>query len=278
MRVRFFTPRLDLSTDHPQRAQLVRALWMAFASLVCLQPLSAQDRGAATLEQLLGQVSLMEDNHPGKPLFVGNVLKAQQIIVTGPNSYAKFRLPDNSTFEVYENATVTFHADYGWSHLLNVIMGRVKIFIDHSKGPNSNSVTTPTAVISVRGTVFDVIVEDTDGTTLVVCDEGAVQVRNLTAPGGEPVLHPGDSVRIFRGQGLMGRQINKDPIIQGVLRAVRDAAQVALQGRVGGVGPGIGGGAPVPAGGGAGGAQGDKGKGGAAPPAAPPAAPGGNGH
>ena len=278
MRVRFFTPRLDLSTDHPQRAQVVRALWMALMGLVCLQPLSAQDRGAATLEQLLGQVSLMEDNHPGKPLFVGNVLKAQQIIVTGPNSYAKFRLPDNSTFEVYENATVTFHADYGWSHLLNVIMGRVKIFIDHSKGPNSNSVTTPTAVISVRGTVFDVIVEDTDGTTLVVCDEGAVQVRNLTAPGGEPVLHPGDSVRIFRGQGLMGRQINKDPIIQGVLRAVRDAAQVALQGRVGGVGPGIGGGAPVPAGGGAGGAQGDKGKGGAAPPAAPPAAPGGNGH
>lgn len=277
MRVRFFTPRLDLSTDHRQRAMPVRALWMALAGVLCLQPLNAQDRGAATIEQMLGQVSLMEDNHPGRPLFVGNVVRAQQTIVTGPDSYAKFRLPDNSTFEVFEKSTVQFHADHGWSYLMNVILGRVKIFIDHSKGPNSNSVTTPTAVISVRGTVFDVIVEDTDGTTFVVCDEGAVQVRNLTAPGGEPILRPGDSIRIFRGQGLMGKQINKDPIFQGILRAARDAIQVALQGRVGGVGPGIGG-TPVPAGGAGGGAQGDKGKGGAAPPAAPPAAPGGNGH
>ncbi len=219
----------------------------------------------------------MEDKHPGRPLFVGNVVRAQQTIVTGPDSYAKFRLPDNSTFEVFEKSTVQFPRRSRLVVSDERDPGRVKIFIDHSKGPNSNSVTTPTAVISVRGTVFDVIVEDTDGTTFVVCDEGAVQVRNLTAPGGEPILRPGDSIRIFRGQGLMGKQINKDPIFQGILRAARDAMQVALQGRVGGVGPGIGG-TPVPAGGAGGGAQGDKGKGGAAPPAAPPAAPGGNGH
>lgn len=272
MRVRFFTPQLEPINDHPLSSKLVRSLWMSLAALACLQPLSAQDRGAATIEQMLGQVSLLENDHPGKPLFVGTVVRAQQTIVTGPDSYAKFRLPDNSTFEVFEKSTVQFHEDYGWSHLLNVLMGRVKVFIDHSKGPNSNSVTTPTAVISVRGTVFDVIVEDADGTTLVVCDEGAVQVRNLTAPGGEPMLHPGEYVRIFRGQGLMGRQINKDPILQGALRAVRDALQMAVQRRVGGV-PGIGGvGGPAAGGGGA---QGDKGKGGAAPPAAPPA---GNGH
>ncbi len=218
----------------------------------------------------------MKDGRVDKPLNVGNSVFAQDIIVTGPDSFAAFHLPDGSTFEVYEKSTVTFRADYpGWTYLLNIIMGRVKVFIDHSKGPNANSVTTPTAVISVRGTVFDVVVEDSDGTTLVSCDEGAVQVRNLTAPGGEPVLHPGESIRIFRGQGLIGRQINKDPIRQAALRAVRDAIQVVAQRRVGL--PGVGGaGGPV---GSTTGAQGDKGKVGAAPPPAPPPAPtAGNGH
>ncbi len=157
-------------------------------------------------------------------------MAAQRIIVTGPSSYAKFRLEDNSTFEVYENSTVTFKEDWpAWSHLLNVIMGRVKVFIDHSKGPNNNSVTTPTAVISVRGTVFDVEVEDADGTTFVSCDEGLVQIRNLTAPGSEPLLHPGESKWIYPGQPLAQNKLNKDPIKQGALRAVRDAMQVALQ-------------------------------------------------
>ena len=142
----------------------------------------------------MGQVSLQEGGHAGKPLFVKDAVKVQEVIVTGPNSYAKFHLEDNSTFEVFENSTVTFHSDWpAWGHILDVIMGRVKVFIDHSKGPNSNSVTTPTAVISVRGTVFDVVVEDADGTTLVSCDEGLVQVRNVTAPGLEPLLHPGKS-------------------------------------------------------------------------------------
>lgn len=213
----------------------------------------------------MGQVSLMQDGHIDHPLSVGDSVKAQLTIVTGPSSYAKFRLEDKSTFEVYENSTVVFREDWpAWSHLLNVLLGRVKVFIDHSKGPNHNSVTTPTAVISVRGTVFDVVVEDSDGTTLVSCDEGAVQVRNLTAPGGEPVLHPGDSIRIFRGQGLIGHAVSRDPIQQAILRAARDLVQVALQRRVGlpvgGVG-GAGGGVPA--------AQGDKGKGGNAPPPAP---------
>ena len=243
----------------------------AVLALLCLGSAHAQGRPVAVVEQLMGQVSLMQDGHVDHPLSMGEGVKAQLTIVTGPSSYAKFRLEDNSTFEVYENSTVVFKEDWpAWSHLLNVILGRVKVFIDHSKGPNNNSVTTPTAVISVRGTIFDVVVEDSDGTTLVSCDDGAVQVRNLTAPGIEPVLGPGQWVRIFRGQGLMGNRISKDPIQRVLLQAARDAIQVALRQHVGLPG-GAGGGVPA---GGAPGAQGDKGKGGNAPPPAPT----GSGH
>jgi hypothetical protein len=259
-------------TNRPSKSWIGRVALAALAGFVCLQPLAAQP--IATVEQMIGQVSLMQDGHIDKPLVVGSGIKARSIIVTGPDSYAKFRLEDNSTFEVYEKSTVTFKDDWpAWSHLLNVIMGRVKVFIDHSKGPNNNSVTTPTAVISVRGTVFDVEVEDADGTTFVSCDEGLVQIRNVTAPGTEPLLHPGESKWIYRGQSLAQNKFNKDPIKQAILRATRDAIQVALQRRVGlpgGIG-GVGG----PVGSTTGGAQGDKGKGGAAPPPPPP---GGSGH
>lgn len=246
----------------------------AIAGMFLLQPLAAQAPSVAVVVQMLGQVSVMRDGHVDIPLSVGSPVKAQQTIVTGPDSYAKFKLEDNSTFEVYEKSTVVFKEDWpAWSHLLNVLMGRVKVFIDHSKGPNNNSVTTPTAVISVRGTVFDVVVEDADGTTFVSCDEGLVQVRNVTAPGNEPLLKPGDTVRIFRGQGLVGNKINKVPGGQIALKAARDLVQVLLQRQLGGT-PGTGGvGGPI--GSTTGGAQGDKGKGGATPPTAPTS---GSGH
>jgi FecR protein len=248
-------------------SRIGRAACIALGALVCIQPLAAQP--VATVEQLMGQVSLMQDGRIDKPLTVGFKVRAQQMIVTGPDGYAKFHLEDNSTFEVYQNSTVKFRSDWpSWTYLLDIVLGRVKVFIDHSKGPNNNSVSTPTAVISVRGTVFDVVVEDTDGTTFVTCDEGAVAIRNLTAPGPEQMLHPGDSKRIFRGQPLAKNGINRNGLERAILQAGREAIQVALQQR-GAVGVG-----GVPGTTTTGGAQGDKGKGGAAPPPAPS----GSGH
>jgi ferric-dicitrate binding protein FerR (iron transport regulator) len=253
----------------------VRAITMAVLAIVVLRPLSAQSRPAATLVLMSGQVSILLDNHDLKPLFAQSPVYAQQRIVTGPDSYAKFLLADGSYFEVFEKSRVEFHADYGWTHLLNVIIGHVKVFIDHSKGPNSNSVTTPTAVISVRGTIFDIVVEDDDGTTLVTVDDGLVQVRNVTAPGAEPLLKPGDSVRVFRGQRLIGQQIDKGGLVQKVLRAATDAIRVYAQQHPGGIPVG---GVGGPGATGAPGAQGDKGKGGPAPPPAPAPPVSSSGH
>src|SRR5439155_5276396 len=102
-----------------------------------------------------------------------------------------------------------------FQELLNVFLGRVKIFIQHEPGKeNPNSVSTPTAVISVRGTVYDVTVEDEDGTTLVTVDEGLVTVRNITAPGSPVTLSPGENIRVFRGQPLVARQVDRGNLLR----------------------------------------------------------------
>jgi hypothetical protein len=249
----------------------MRLLLFATALVVSIAPLAAQDSAAKVIYQT-GQVSLANGGY-FKALSVGDAVKAQQLIVTGPDGYARFEVSDGSTFEVFPNSKVVFRETPGnWQHLLNVWMGRVKVLIQHAPGvPNPNQVTSPTAVISVRGTVFDVVVEDSEGTTFVTVDEGEVAVRNVTAPGNSAILHAGDSIRVSPGVPLLARQIDKGNILRNALRYARDVYYNARNQRpVGGNGP-----VGTPPGSG-GGAQGDKGKGGGTTtgPGAPPAGPG----
>jgi hypothetical protein len=235
---------------------------------VCAAPLAAQDSAAKVILQT-GQVSLASGGY-FKALNVGDTVKAQQLIVTGPDGFARFQVSDGSTFEVFANSKVVFRETPGnWQHLLNVWMGRVKVFIQHAPGvPNPNQVSSPTAVISVRGTVFDVVVQDSEGTTFVTVDEGEVAVRNLTAQGNSAILHQGDSITVYRDIPLFGRQIDKGNILRNAMRVARDAYyQIMIQRPIGGGSGPIG----IP---GSGGAQGDKGNAPPAGPGAPPAAPG----
>jgi hypothetical protein len=102
-----------------------------------------------------------------------------------------------------------------------------------------------------------------------------VNVRNFTAPGNLVRLLPGDSIRVFKGQPLQGRQIDNGNAVRLALKAVRDAVyQALIQARTGGANP-------VPGSGN--GTQADKGKPGTsttpgtppAPPGTPPPPPGG---
>jgi ferric-dicitrate binding protein FerR (iron transport regulator) len=258
----------------------MHALLTAAAVAVSLVPALAQQT-AATLQVQVGQVSLLKDGNP-VALFVGQTIQANQMVITGAGAYAKFRIADGSEFEVFEKSQVTFRDKGGsWTDVLNVWIGHVKVYVQHIFGPNPTSVTSPTAVISVRGTVFDVVVENDDGDTLVSVDDGKVQVRHRLIPGGEPLLLPGQSVRVFRNQPLLGQQIDKSGAAQKVLAAFRKAVIDYIYTRPGGVG---GSGGPIPGGGtgtSTGGAQGDKGKnsggtGGTSGAPAPPAPPGGH--
>ena len=254
-------------SPRPTPKWTMRLLLVAATLVLCLTPLAAQDY-AAKVVVMTGRVSVLRDGTEWG-LNVSNIVQPKQIIVTGPDGYAKFQVSDGSTFEVFQNSRIVFRVNpFSFTDLLDVLIGRVKVYIEHRNGPNPNRVTTQTAVISVRGTIFDVVVEDADDTTLVSVDEGIVEVRHRILPG-ETELHQGESVRVYKNQPL-ARQLDKGNLVHQALRAAAQAVYNVLYTRPGGVGSSAG--APIPAPG-AGGAQGDKGKGGSGGTTAPPAPP-----
>ncbi len=213
---------------------------------VCLLHLWADDNGAATVVTRVGQVSLLTDNGPWV-LNVNDTVLPGKVILTGPDGYAKLRVADGSTFEVFQNSKTVFRrSPQNWSDILDVLVGRVKVHIQKlGTQPNHNRVHTPTAVISVRGTIFDVEVRD-DDVTFVSVDEGAVAVLNRTAAGGERVLQPGESITVFPGQPL-ARKADKSSAAQVAMRAATQAIYELIYRTPRSSGGGAaGGGAPLP--------------------------------
>jgi ferric-dicitrate binding protein FerR (iron transport regulator) len=222
-------------------------LWAA-ACICLVAPLRAES-GEAKVITLTGQVSVLRDDSPWV-LNVGDAVEPRQIVITGPDGFAVFQVSDGSTFEVFPNARVVFRENMGsWRDLLDVLLGRVKVHIQKLGGqPNYNRVRTPTAVISVRGTVFDVAVEDEDDTTLVSVEEGQVGVQHLLRPGPERILNKGESIRVFRNQPLAQAAVDKDSIFREVLRRAEQAAyEIVYRGQLPGGGVGAPAGCPNPA-------------------------------
>jgi hypothetical protein len=241
---------------------------------VCALVGHAEDSGAAKVVTLNGQVSILRDNSPWA-LNVGDSVQPRQIIVTGPDGYALLQVSDGSTFEVFPGSRVVFRDNPGnWKDLLEVFLGRVKIQIQKIGGqPNYNKVRTPTAVISVRGTIFDVSVEDEDATTLVVVDEGQVEVRHALVPGGIKTLNAGEWIRVYKGQPLTTKSVDHGNVIRGAMRAAAEALYEVMY-RTQRIPSSSGGGVSTTGGGTGGQTGGDTGGGnGNKPPASPPPPP-----
>lgn len=234
------------------------------------------DAAAATAITVQGSVSLARDTGMWA-VNSGDTVRAQQVIVTGPDGYAAFKVADGSTFEVFPNSRVTFRSNPGnWRDMVDVWLGRIRVHIQKLGGqPNPNRVHTPTAVISVRGTIFDITVEDDDETTRVAVEEGLVAVEHRLMPrDGDPrLVGAGEELVVYRNSPLAGeRRIDRGRFMQYLADAVY---QILLRtprlgggSTPGGTGPTT----PPPTSGG--GVPGDTGA--TPPPPPPPPAPAGN--
>lgn len=224
------------------------SLLMATTAVVCLGQFIPSDAGnyAAKVVTLTGQVSVLKDFQPWA-LSVGDSVQVTQRIETGADGHVVLQVSDGSTIEVYPNSTFVFRQNPGnWRDLIEVFLGKVRVHIEHlGTAPNPNRVTTPVAVISVRGTTFDVTVNDDDEATTVEVEDGTVEVRHNLLGGNTAVVNAGEVFRVYRDEPIAQR-MDKGNAVRQALRIMVNV--VAIVGRASGPGkinlPG-GGNAPV---------------------------------
>ncbi len=220
-------------------------LFVTTAQICFAQLFPTSPDAAAKVVTMTGQVSVLRDSEQWA-LNVGDQVQAQQVILTGPDGYAKLETSDGSTFEVYPSSNVIFRKNPGNLHdLLDLFVGRVKVHIQRWGGqPNPNRVLTPSAVISVRGTIFDVSVNDDDGTTIVSVEERSEEVPHAQKPGSPKIVNAGESLHVYKDQPLAQSMIDKNELFHRIVRGLGDAAyRIAISppGRVGVAIPGGGG-------------------------------------
>jgi ferric-dicitrate binding protein FerR (iron transport regulator) len=219
------------------------------AMLATVAPAQSLPDGAAKVIAREGAVSIAKDNSLWA-IDTGDIIQVQQVVVTGPDGFAQFQVSDGSTFEVYPNSRVTFRNNPGnWRDLVDVWLGRIRVHIQKLGGqPNPNRVQTPTAIISVRGTIFDVAVLDEDETTQVYVTEGSVAVAHRLMPreGGPKILNAGEELTVYRNVPLTaGQKVDRMKAAQYAADAIWQL-MLRLPRLGGGGGTSTGGSVPVP--------------------------------
>ena len=113
-------------------ATVVGLLFAALMPVVSLaQILPAPPDAAATVVSLTVSVSILKDSQPWA-LSVGDTVPVRQVIISGPDGHALFKVSDGSTFEVFPNSYVTFRKNPpNWGDLIDLLVGRVKIHIQN---------------------------------------------------------------------------------------------------------------------------------------------------
>lgn len=173
----------------------------AFILLMLALPVSAQNRVVGHIAELKGKVSLVRDQRMPVLLQKGDAVQAGDSILTDAKSSATMRLPDGSTVRIFPGSHVELHPESGqWKEFLHLLLGNLRVQVEKLSGrPNPKVVTTPTAIIAVRGTIFAVAVEQ-NGDTRVGLEAGIVAVSSLLHPEQEVLVNPGQETWVRHGE------------------------------------------------------------------------------
>ncbi len=135
--------------------------------------------------------------HSGDALRTGSRSRADLAV---PARGALFRVNSKTTFRLAHDRPGV---------LLELERGRLRaVFEPAAEGDDRERlVTTPSAVLAVRGTEYGVEVEK-DGDTSVVVFEGTVEVRDATGVGEAVRVRAGESTRIRRGRAAAAPRPN----------------------------------------------------------------------
>lgn len=170
------------------------------ALLLLVLQVSAQNRKAGQISAVKGKVSLVRGQSTPVLLHLRDEVQTGDSILTDAKSSATIRLPDGSAVRIFPNSRVELRPEDGkWKEFLHVLLGTVRVQIEKLSGrPNPKVITTPTAIIAVRGTTFAVAVEQ-NGDTQVGLEKGLVAVASQLHPEQEVLVQPGQAVWVRHG-------------------------------------------------------------------------------
>jgi len=179
--------------------------------------------GAAQLVTYTGRIVVQHDS-PWR-LDIGEYVYPGEVVSTGPDGSGMFKLADGSKFEIFPNSKVVFRANsFNWEELLEVMLGKIKVQIEHPGGlPNNNKVRTPTAVISVRGTTFDVEYNPDKDSTTVDDEEGSVEVANALNLDNKRILNANESIVVYKNSSLARNKVDTGGILKRIVQTAMDA-------------------------------------------------------
>ena len=130
------------------------------------------------------------------------LLQVGDQVRTGNGASIQLAMPDGSYMVVTQNSTVTIQDSWssGLRNIMRVTLGKVWFYISRpGGGTNPIRVGTPTALIAVKGTTFEVTVDDALYTE-VRCEEGMVGVEAIGHSDREVIIRPGFHTQVRPGE------------------------------------------------------------------------------
>jgi hypothetical protein len=193
--------------------------------------------GAARVLEISGQVSVMRKGD-WWAVMPDTIITPGQEILSGPDGHMMIQLEDTSHVEVFPNSRLIFRSNhFNLTDLIDLMLGKVRVHIEKFGGrPNPYQMRSPTALIAVRGTTFEVSNTE-DGLTTVSVEEGAVDVTHRLRPNGKTVsLTPGESLTVYPNEVLSQNHIDRIRVGSDVMRRIAQQAIDIWQRTGGGAG------------------------------------------
>jgi ferric-dicitrate binding protein FerR (iron transport regulator) len=167
-----------------------------------LLPSALFAQGALRVSSPVGQVEWRAASSRNFVPLANQPVQAGDELRTGPGGSVILTAPDGTYMVISENSRLV--VDDFWSgnfkSIMNLMVGQVRFFIQRLGGrPSPYSVRTPTALIAVRGTTFDVFVDDAQSAE-VRCLEGLVTVESFEFPDREVLLSPNFKTLVRPGE------------------------------------------------------------------------------
>jgi hypothetical protein len=194
---------------------------------------SATQIREARATSVTGQVSRIRDGQPWA-VSTGDRIGIQQMITTGSDGYAHFKVAGGGSFDLFANSRVVFRQNAANSgDLLDVLAGRVRIHLQPSVGQLQQRIFCPVAIITAHELATVALAVDEDDTARIDVMEGAIGVQHAFLPSSEPVLVTAvDAVLVHKDQQI-SHQLDRGSLYRYTVKPLKDILSAITLGHSG---------------------------------------------